>query len=309
MNCIMSNTPENPHSSSEWPPELEVHYLADIDRPAYAPTPLNPHQLIEKGTLGGGLYVVKTFKRLEEVVEESRRRLGDKFSPAVYDLVMISTASAHYVRCERNRGDIVNDGPPERAELYEKACTGAATPEELLALLHMAPELGAIDLAKLTHPFDWDATRTMDTAVNEAIARFHPNPIWISPEKARKNLEFLRPDDYHTPNGVILARRREVARIDDHLVVQKRSSIILTLTREAPTPIEVEVQKLVKKLLAQEEMLEKAAQAHNKALIQDVYESKAATLAELQPYIEDGFFHHPNWMYPTATSYYAEVLQ
>lgn len=57
----------------------------------------------------------------------------------------------------------------EGSPWIRKAFEGTASPDDLLRLLQLKPELGSLELAKLTHPFDREAARAMHDAVAGAI--------------------------------------------------------------------------------------------------------------------------------------------
>lgn len=88
---------------------------------------------------------------------------------AIHRFCELSLTDAHNRRITHhhvNGVDKALDGP---TEIVKAAEDGTATPAEMLSLLILNPHLDAIEMAKLTHPFDGKGDRAMMDAVNNAI--------------------------------------------------------------------------------------------------------------------------------------------
>ena len=87
----------------------------------------------------------------------------------LYGFCDISLADAHMRRITHhfeNTADKEIAGDPD---VVEAVRNGTATPEEMLRTLLLNPHLGAIELAKLTHPFDSRGDTAMMESVGEAL--------------------------------------------------------------------------------------------------------------------------------------------
>ena len=88
---------------------------------------------------------------------------------AIHSFCELSLTDAHNRRITHhhvNGIDKTLDGP---REIVKAAEDGTATPTEMLTILMSNPHLKAIEMAKLTHPFDGDGDMTMMEAVRTAI--------------------------------------------------------------------------------------------------------------------------------------------
>ncbi len=88
---------------------------------------------------------------------------------AIHRFCELSLTDAHNRRITHhhvNGVDKTLDGP---TEIVKAAEDGTATPAEMLSLLTLNPHLDAIEMAKLTHPFDGEGDRAMMSAVDSAI--------------------------------------------------------------------------------------------------------------------------------------------
>ena len=88
---------------------------------------------------------------------------------AIHRFCELSLTDAHNRRITHhhvNGVDKTLDGPHEMVKAAED---GTATPAEMLGLLILNPHLRAIEMAKLTHPFDGSGDKAMMSAVDTAI--------------------------------------------------------------------------------------------------------------------------------------------
>lgn len=88
---------------------------------------------------------------------------------AIHGFCELSLTDAHNRRITHhhvNGVDKTLDGP---REIVQAAEDGTATPAEMLGLLILNPHLDAIEMAKLTHPFDGKGDGAMMGAVRSAI--------------------------------------------------------------------------------------------------------------------------------------------
>lgn len=88
---------------------------------------------------------------------------------AIHKFCEVSLTDAHIRRITHhhvNGTDKTLVGP---SEVVKAAEDGTATPKEMLQILLLNPHLEAIEMAKLTHPFDGNGDKAMMGAVEQAI--------------------------------------------------------------------------------------------------------------------------------------------
>ena len=88
---------------------------------------------------------------------------------AIHHFCEVSLTDAHIRRIthhHENGADKTLEGPVEIAKAAED---GTATPTEMLSLLVANPHLDAVEMAKLTHPFEGNGDKAMMCAVANAI--------------------------------------------------------------------------------------------------------------------------------------------
>jgi len=108
-------------------------------------------------------------------VDLSRDEEAPERATAIAKLVELSLYDSHMQRVNRNSCYADLDEADKRVA-HAKA--GLATPAELLELLQEYPQIGSIELAKLSHPLDWDAPFAMDEdvykTVSDQLGDLHP---------------------------------------------------------------------------------------------------------------------------------------
>jgi hypothetical protein len=100
-------------------------------------------------------------------VDISADEAAPERAASIAKLVEVSLYDSHMQRINRNScsADLA-----ENDERVIHAKSGFATPGELLELLREHPQIGSIELAKLSHPLDWDATFPMDDDVYKTVS-------------------------------------------------------------------------------------------------------------------------------------------
>jgi hypothetical protein len=86
------------------------------------------------------------------------------------ELIEVSLYDSQMMRVQRNDMAQLGDRAAKDDPRIIRAEQGMATPDDLLSALIDYPLLGSLELAKLSHPLDADATRQMDEDVFGAIA-------------------------------------------------------------------------------------------------------------------------------------------
>ena len=142
----------------------------------------------------------------------------DSRAHALYDFMKGSLFRSHYSRLEHNNVDIskFNSEGDERIEWGRQ---GLARPEELFTLLADYPEVNSIELAKLSHPFDFEESNEMDRIMDDLILTLDGELLDEEPRYDLKNTNTAIPAgmmlrkqdliDFPTENGAIrIVQRR-----------------------------------------------------------------------------------------------------
>lgn len=88
---------------------------------------------------------------------------------AIHSFCELSLTDAHNRRITHHHANGVDKTLEGPQEIVKAAEDGTATPAEMLGLLLLNPHLEAIEMAKLTHPFDGDGDKAMMRAVESAV--------------------------------------------------------------------------------------------------------------------------------------------
>lgn len=100
-------------------------------------------------------------KLITTMVDQDWFRDGQK-AYLLHELMRASLIHSHYTRIDKNaRIDlgVVSESDDSR---LDDARAGIASPDELFTILADYPQLGSLELAKLSHPFDFEESREMD---------------------------------------------------------------------------------------------------------------------------------------------------
>lgn len=109
----------------------------------------------------------------------------------LYNFCDISLADAHLRRITHHYDNTADKEIHGEPDVVEAVRSGTATPEEMLRTLMYNPHLGAIELAKLTHPFDSHGDDAMMQSVAEALRVHNAEP---HAEPARYKIKRINTD-------------------------------------------------------------------------------------------------------------------
>lgn len=203
-------------------------------------------------------------------------------SDALGELIEMSLYDSHMQRIDRNSaiGALAN---PNNDPRIEHAMMGRATPGELLSLLRDYPELGSIELAKLSHPLDSAAVGPMDKDVYDTLVQ-----QWgeLSPEAPCYKTKTMVVD---IPATTVL-RKQVVGSYDTPggtIAVMRRQAFLVRGDDEA-------------KASADDPYLDR--KVRNRSRHEEIFPEieQALPLLDEEPYVK--------WLQPLATSYYAKNL-
>ena len=119
----------------------------------------------------------------------------------LHGLMHASLIQSHYSRLDKNALVDVRALDGLKDPRLDNARAGVATPEELFTLLVDHPELGSLELAKLSHPFDFEATQDMDEALDDLILGSEGEILDEDPRYKVKRV------DPNLPAAIILRKR------------------------------------------------------------------------------------------------------
>lgn len=261
----------------------------------YAPTPLNPYEL----DFNGVKYITLASDAINAIFWQNLARLPRRPAQSVIDLLEVSVTSALYRRFENNSGKaIAPDCDDMAAELFQKSCLGLATPNELISLLaHQPADVQSIELAKQTHPFDWEATSEMDATI---MSMLDSNGFEASYQTGQTNLRhyFTRVDDIDKPATIIMIRKEDVGLKQTgygRIIVTCRDSLALDLAQCETKEVKKEFQSWLKSDEAKENIIGAKKTPYTGSIVTGFLESQLA-----KPCLE-----RSPALYPGVRSYYA----
>jgi hypothetical protein len=257
----------------------------------YAPVPLDPWHAIDYDGPEG--YVVSSFERITRKLEmavTSAIKDGWVESPELavklYKLMEVSLYDSQRYRVDLNTAashDEVLSGTDPRI-IYAK--NGVATPLESFSLLMDYPEMGSIEIAKLSHPLDSLATTDMDQNVNDATEKqfggFHPEGAELARYKTKTS---------HRDIPAVTVLRKQIL-----ASCETQDGLIQIVQRKA---------FLVRG--------DDEAKIANDAYLDRIVKNEGRHLEELYPKIESYLAHADKlqdvmrdlkWLQPLSTSYY-----
>ena len=212
---------------------------------------------------------------VEAAIGDGRLRNPDT-AASMHDLLLVSLIDAHTRRLLHNSHANLEDvaSIAERVT-FEAALEGTARPDELYDLLRAHPEMGSIELAKLTHPFDFTGSAEMDGVVRELLAHR------IEPVEEKPRFKVKRVD----PNlpALIVVRKQVVGAelLDDGFIeLIERRSLLVRGDDEATAQVPY-VDRMIKNPERRDELTDRI-----ESQLPDADNSTV-------------------WLQPTTTSYYA----
>ena len=175
--------------------------LTKRQRLPYGAVPLDPWRARTDHT--NNLYSIASIARIEKTLRHTMVDQDwfrhDERAHAIHALMRDSLLGSHFARIDRNRGFAVDmDAADPRVDFAQK---GSATPEELFTLLVDYPEIASLELAKLSHPFDFAATNEMDRAMDDLMLGVEGELLDSEP---RYKLKRMNPG---VPAGIVLRKQ------------------------------------------------------------------------------------------------------
>lgn len=188
-----------------------------------SPTPLNPFKLNREGVP----YYIASLDTIDTILEiADETEMAQNAPDYIRQLMPASVRGALTLRFQESTFKVPNQHTP--LELFDKAEMGCASPEELIGLLELDPEISSVELAKLSHPYEWGATENMDRAVTDAISQFE---IDVNEDPDVRYI-LAGVDDVQNTRAVNIVRKMNLGVIDGvhgPLNVVKRDSYLVDL--------------------------------------------------------------------------------
>jgi hypothetical protein len=255
------------------------------ERLPYAAVPLDPWRAKHPNT--GSSYYATSLNRISDITDrsiataiEDGRILSVDTAQALHHFIGTSLLDAHTRRIMHNgQTNLEGISEPESVEPLTLAMDGLAHPDELYRLLRDNPQLGSVELAKLSHPFDFNASEEMDDVVRSVIA----SEGELHDEVPRLKVKRV---DGSIPASIVVRKRVVGAQMVEggFIEVVERRSLLVRGDEEATTEMPY-VDRILKNPARRDELAE---------LIN-------ARLKDPDP--------ETVWLQPTTTSYYARFMQ
>ena len=180
-----------------------------FERAPYAPTPLNPYALYKDGVS----YFEYAFHLVEKIAMDAKAK-KPQVSPRVHAQIESLLILALIKRFENNIRQIPTNASDEEATLFGRACMGSASIEDLTRLeLAYPDELGPIEIAKFSNPYNPGATVEMFEAVHEGLSQFGYEERM--PRGQNRRHYFINADDVIRPTAIGMMRKADIGTIQD----------------------------------------------------------------------------------------------
>jgi len=187
--------------------KLTTHTLRTDGRLEHGAVPLDPWRATHAPGVPAwqNLYVSGSATRIERRLTRNMVE-GEWFKNVpqarqLFDMMRESLIDSQNRRIDMNSRAQMKDIPSDGDERVVRALEGTATPEELFTLLVDMPEIGSLELAKLSHPFDFGATGVMDRQMDELMLTSEGE---LLDEDPRYKLKRVKED---IPAGIILRKQ------------------------------------------------------------------------------------------------------
>jgi len=257
------------------PKRARLEYGAVPLRPLQA---MYPDASVRDGYLSASLHHIQEKLHRNFAFVKDRLDIHDFQARALEEFVEMSLVEAQMTRADYNDHRSLPANFGDNGEIEAAALAGTATPDELLHLLESYPELESIELAKLSHPFDFAETGDMESAVRIAIGQ--AGGEIVGGQRARYKLK--RTDG--ALMAMIFVRKQIVGHVPTEQgnleIVERRSLLTLDTSENG---------RVMKHYIENDESPE--------AL-------HAITVA-IERRLSRGELEDTGWLFPTTTSYYA----
>jgi hypothetical protein len=198
----------------------------------------------------------------------------------LFKLMRTSLIDSQNRRIDMNGRAKIHDLPLGGDERLQRALDGTALPVELFTLLADNPEIGSLELAKLSHPFDFAASEGMDRELDELMLESGGELLDEEPRYKLKRV------DESIPAGILLRKQ-------DLMDFPVEGGIVRVVQRRGLLTFQGEG---------------KEDEPHFDRLLKNE-KNHRALFAMTESYIADPPKNHRyGWVQPQATSYYAKYL-
>jgi hypothetical protein len=276
----------------------QSHLVKQRDRLTYGAVPLEPWTAAEE--TGRWLR-----KRRETYLAASVLRIHDASQAALigaieqgwvespdlakqlHGVIETSLYDSQSRRMDLNPGKLEHGMVDEDDPRYEKAKNGTATPGELVSLLIDYPKLGSLEIAKLTHPLDIEATAEMDSEVMYTLAYMG---FEFVDEPGRYKTKTKRPD---IP-AITVLRKQTVGQLEAEsgtVQVVRRQAFLVRGDSEAVRENDMHLDRMV------------AGEGRH----HEIYDKIEAGMPYVN-YVPSEVWASRKWLQPLATSYYAKFV-
>jgi len=266
--------------------KLQQHAIIREDRSDFGAVPLAPWQATHAVGVPAwqNLYVAGSGTRIERRLTHTMID-GEWFKNVpqahdLFELMWTSLIDSQNRRIDMNARAKIQDLLLGDDERLQRALDGTASPEELFTLLADNPEIGSLELAKLSHPFDFAATETMDRELDGLMLASGGELLDDEPRYKLKRV------DESIPAGILLRKQNLMDfPVDEGIVrvVRRQGFLVYQGAGKEDEPY---FDRLLKN------------QKNHRALF-----------AMTESYITDSpQDHRYGWVQPQATSYYAKYM-
>ncbi len=278
------------HADTEPGGPIKTERKLDQVRLPWSPTPLNPY----KFSRDGQPYMMASLDTIDRIMEStSELELANNAPFHIKQLMPSSVRGALTRRFHAATLKVPTGDTP--LELFKKAENGSASPVELIALLELDPSMSSVEVAKYSHPYEWDVTEQMDKTVTDALDKFD---FTVNNDQPVRYI-FAGADNMQDPSAVTIVRKVDIGTIDSvngTLNVVKRDSYLLDLAADFDGA--ADVRKECKRFISgvnrnNPDGFDGAPARYNKDFLPVV--------------LDEGIDSYADYVYPAVSSYYLHV--
>lgn len=268
--------------------KIAMHTVSLAGRSEFGAVPLDPWRAIHAPDVSDwhNLYPngsnTRIERRLTTAMVDDEWFKNEPRAHQLYEFMKVSLRDSQNRRIEMNGRVNVRDMAEITDDRMMRALEGTATPADLFTLLADMPELGSLELAKLSHPFDFEAPKTMDEELDELMLTVDGRLLGTGPRYKMKRVDGTIP-------AAMLLRKQDLMdyQMDEYhalRIVQRRGLMVF---QGAGKEDELYFDRLVKN-----------PKNHH------------ALFAMVEGYIgNDASRQKYGWVQPQATSYYAKYVR
>ena len=237
--------------------------------------------------------------------------------PGVESFILDQARAAHFKRCMSNEASLLALSEDSRNSdlLKQYLALDVPTTAQALEVLNGTDDLSSIEIAKLTHPYDWDVSDTMDCYVQKNLLDVYGSDRLHFPDRseAYSTLKLL---NVYMKDGVSIAmleRKRDFAYVDGEQPIVIAKPFVFLIDLNLLTELSVQDGGVDVNLRNTGASLRNTIMGASQFNTVEPKESEPkelkSKLLRIERFLKPSFnldhAQRPDWLQPLTTSYYA----